>query len=137
MASRFYTRPYRPLRTYEYKDELNNWCDRVHLGYTIRYATQAVYDQDGQTTFRAVPFFPQVLNYGPHYQAHGRSHSERKAYLYHSSPEFVLVVQPRLIAYGAEESLVDPDVIGWGTSKRKAEENAAEKLLNSGRYCFY
>ncbi|GAB1523506.1 hypothetical protein RhiTH_006656 [Rhizoctonia solani] len=106
--------------------------------------------------YQAIPFFPQIINYGDRYQAHGQSDLDAKRlslsrisqdrlsvdtgsiiFDHLSNVPGSVVLQPRLIMYGAEESLVDPYVIGWGTSKRKAEENAAEKLLTSRRYCFY
>ncbi|QRW25256.1 dsrm domain protein [Rhizoctonia solani] len=155
--TRFYTRIYTPSRTSGYRDQLNVWSDRVHIGH-IQFTTQGFYHQTDQMQYQAIPFSPKLSTMATDTKHMANPIWMRRDCPYRASPKtdfplipalsyltispmylvrVLLFFYPTVIMYGAEESLVDPYVIGWGTSKRKAEENAAEKLLTSRRYCFY
>ncbi|CAE6395763.1 unnamed protein product [Rhizoctonia solani] len=151
------TRAYTANQGSGFRNQLNIWCDRLHLGHIqfIADETQFV-DENGHKLYQAIPIFPRVVNLSTRYQAQGRSQLEardlsvsyiRQARLpistsnidfnYQLGGHGIVVARPYcLIEYGAYERLTDQYVFGWGTSIRKAEEDAAKKLLTSGRYCF-
>ncbi|CAE6435107.1 unnamed protein product [Rhizoctonia solani] len=113
-APKICTRVYTPERTFEFKDQLNTWCDRVDIGH-IRYSTNATNyrNEHNQLLYQAVPIFPTIVNSSQpgRFQCYYNEH---------------MMTQ-----------LVDQNVIGFGTSKKDAEEMAAAGLLTSGCYCFY
>ncbi|CEL52546.1 hypothetical protein RSOLAG1IB_05751 [Rhizoctonia solani AG-1 IB] len=144
----------RTYKSRQFRNQLNIWCDRTHIGYYIRFHTQSFLDQDNQTAYQSIPYFPRIINHGASYQAQGQSYPDaQNRSLLHisrdrlpvntrsinfnviSSAPGLVLVQPRLITYG--EEMLESYVVGLGTSKRKAEEDAARLLLTSGRHCFY
>ncbi|KAH7330687.1 hypothetical protein B0J17DRAFT_722371 [Rhizoctonia solani] len=110
MVSSLFTRVYTPGRSSEFKDQLYNWCDRVHIG-RIRFNTsQTIHrDQQGHLLYKAVPIFPRIIVQG------GRVQYDE----------------------GAPFEVTDQNIIGWATSIKHAEEMAAANLMNSYQYCFY
>ncbi|KAH7334633.1 hypothetical protein B0J17DRAFT_85505 [Rhizoctonia solani] len=153
-----YTRIYTANQESQFKNQLNIWCDRVRLGHIHFITDQTQHrDENGHRLYQAIPSFPRIVNLGARYLAQGRSQSEardislsyiRQARLpvstssidfsYQSGGHGIVIAQPYcLIEYGMCEGLTDQYVVGWGTSIRSAEEDAAEKLLTSRRYCFY
>ncbi|CAE6451477.1 unnamed protein product [Rhizoctonia solani] len=111
MVSSTFTRVYTPNKSSEFKDQLYNWCDRVHIGH-IRFVTSqtAHRDQQGHLLYTAVPIFPGII-----------------------------VGQAGRVQYdeNAPFQVTSQNMIGWGTSKKQAEEMASANLLNSYQYCFY
>ncbi|CAE6512386.1 unnamed protein product [Rhizoctonia solani] len=148
------TRTYTPNRSSQFKDQLNIWCDRLGIAH-IRFVTDLTSqrDEDGHQLYQAFPIFPSVIDLGMNYAAQGWSQQEAhqaslsqitwvqqfslradtipyKYYLRDGS----VVAKPCLIRYGDYIQLTN--VVGFGTSRRSAEEKAAEKLLRSEQYCF-
>ncbi|KAJ1310762.1 hypothetical protein OPQ81_009283 [Rhizoctonia solani] len=110
MAPSIVTRIYTPNKSSDFKDQLNIWCDRVHIAHIKFNTTKTNYrDEYGHQLYEAVPIFPSIIVSGAH-----RYYDE---------------AVPLMLA--------DSNVIGWGTSKKEAEEMAAAALLNSRQYCYY
>ncbi|CAE6500832.1 unnamed protein product [Rhizoctonia solani] len=162
-VSPVFSRPFRVGRGSQFKDQLNTWCDRVQVGH-IGFITHQTYycDEDGHALYQAVPFFPSVTDVSDSYAAQGHSQSEARGnslsmllearlsvnpdtieFVYHPGSPGLVIAQPEchinitVVSYGAFESPTDQHVVGWGTNERGAEEDAAQRLLTSGRYCFY
>ncbi|CAE6439899.1 unnamed protein product [Rhizoctonia solani] len=141
----------------QFRDQLNIWSDRIRFG-PIQYITNQTHfrNDDGHLLYQAIPIFPRVIHINGHYAAQGRSQLEARDmslsmirharlsvsansinFVYEPGGQGLVVAQPYcLVQYGPHESLTDQHVIGWGTSIRRAEEDAAQKLLTSGHYCF-
>ncbi|CUA74184.1 hypothetical protein RSOLAG22IIIB_11020 [Rhizoctonia solani] len=149
MAS-FYTRAYTPNRSSQYRDQLNIWCDRIGIAH-IQFDSTLTghYDDQGRQLHQASPIFPSVVSYA----ARGRSQEEAYrascslipwdrlrmrpesiAYEFQTCSDGSILATPFLMSYGQYAPLTN--IVGWGTSRRSAEERAAEMLLCSGHYCF-
>ncbi|CAE7085121.1 unnamed protein product, partial [Rhizoctonia solani] len=147
------TRVYTADKSYLFKDQLNIWCNRIGFG-NIRFVASLtdLRDEQGHQLYQAFPIFPYVEDLGQHYVAQGRTEQEA----YHLSLSRIpfaqlslraesitynfdyrrdgsVVAKPCLIRYGADVQLTN--VVGYGTSRRSAEERVAEILLGSGHYC--
>ncbi|EUC56492.1 hypothetical protein RSOL_180690 [Rhizoctonia solani AG-3 Rhs1AP] len=150
-----FTRVYTANRSSNYRDQLNVWCDRIGIAH-LRFNTDLVAQRDehGHLLYQALPIFPNILDLGGNYAAQGWT--EQEAYRASLSqipwdriflrPDSIyydfdhhrdgsIIAKPRLIKYGDYVQLTN--VVGFGTSRRSAEEKASEILLLSGRYCFY
>ncbi|CAE6527670.1 unnamed protein product [Rhizoctonia solani] len=113
-SANIFTRIYTPSSGSLFRDQLNIWCDRVHIGH-IRFSTNksSYRDSHGHQLYEAIPIFPGIIDL----RSIGR----------------VGVQYDEKVVL----NLAGSDVVGWGTSTRKAEEDAAQRLLSSGYYCFY
>ncbi|CAE6439894.1 unnamed protein product [Rhizoctonia solani] len=152
MNSPVLTRPYTPDRGSQSKDQLYIWCDRVRMGH-IQFVTSSSRDARGQQQYEAVPIFPQVIDLGMHYTGLGWSQQEAHQvslsripwnefplnpnsvhYSFEQRRDGSVVAKPCLVRYGEYVHLTS--IVGWGASRAKAEEMAAELLLRTG-YCFF
>ncbi|KAH7330686.1 hypothetical protein B0J17DRAFT_771888 [Rhizoctonia solani] len=111
MISSLFTRVYTPSNKAAFIDQLNCWCDRIHIGHIRFITSQTAYrDRQGHLLYTAVPIFPRIIvGQGGHVQ-----YDE-----------------------GAPFEVADHNIVGWGISVGQAEETAAANLLNSRQYCFY
>ncbi|CAE6418589.1 unnamed protein product [Rhizoctonia solani] len=151
-----FTRTYTPSKGSPYRDQLNIWCDRLGIGH-IQFVTNPTSQRDaqGHQLYQSFPIFPHVIDQGISYAAQGWTQQEA----YHASlsqipwgaqvrlrPDSVsykfdyrqdgsVIAKPCLIRYGDYIQLTN--VLGLGTSRRSAEEKAAEILLCSEQYCFF
>lgn len=139
-----------------YHDQLNTWCSRIKIR-NIAFQTEQTehFTDDGKRLFRAIPIFPRIYQepqtLGGAYAGRGLSRLDaqeaslrtlERAQLgidltlvrwYFSTENGYQKAMPYL--YGGPSILQDPNVFGWGTSKRGAEEEASRALLLSNRYC--
>ncbi|KDN50026.1 hypothetical protein RSAG8_01362, partial [Rhizoctonia solani AG-8 WAC10335] len=107
-TARLYIHPFIPVHISHWRNELNIWCDRVHVRH-IRFTSTQTAHRDGEddAMFQAVPTFPKVIH------------------------------RDSGIEYGTPAPLEDATVVGWGNTRDQAKEDSAKKLLQSRRYCYY
>ncbi|CAE6457256.1 unnamed protein product, partial [Rhizoctonia solani] len=108
MTSEICTRIYTPERTSGYRDQLNTWSARVRINYITFDTRETTYrDEAGHKLYQAIPIFPKI------------------------------VMLPGNRAQYDDRYKIDvaPSEFGLGTSVRRAEEDAAQRLMISGRYC--
>ncbi|CAE6408419.1 unnamed protein product [Rhizoctonia solani] len=102
-------REYVPNRSSSWKDQLDNWCDRVKLSHiqftTTMPVTTPIIRTRSYILWQAVPNFPAITR------------------------------RDSGVLYGECAPLNDDAVVGYGKSRREAIEDSAKKLLESQRYC--
>ncbi|CAE6411674.1 unnamed protein product [Rhizoctonia solani] len=108
MTSLVCSRIYTPERTSGFRDQINNWCDRVRIPHIQFNTSETTYlDEAGHKLYQAVPILPKII-----------------------------VLGSNRAQYDQRFAMVPTDAqIGWGTSTRKAEENSAQNLMMSGYCC--
>ncbi|CEL63381.1 hypothetical protein RSOLAG1IB_10717 [Rhizoctonia solani AG-1 IB] len=109
MTSQICSRICTPERTSGYRDQLFAWCARVRINYITFDTRETIYcDEDGHKLYQAIPIFPKIL-----------------------------VLPGNRAQYDDRHKIdVAPSEFGWGLTVRRAEEDAAQRLMISGRYCY-